>query len=245
MASPSRRLSETGAALAPTLRHRRAVCGDVWVPAHQLPDLGVAGHEVPGSQPARSRRRPSVVAHRRSAWKSAFRRTPHSEHRSVRRLASCCCRTLGMCSITHSVDIDSRPPALLHPAHPQYVGLVAIMFGFLLQWQTLLTPATFPVGCDVCAPGHLGGARLEKRPLASLCSGDTPVHPTSLEGRKCPAGQQPLRGRPRYQRSRSWLGSCRIGLSIALRLTFHSGQGPECPQELESVSHASRYVYDS
>lgn len=29
--------------------------------------------------------------------------------------------------------------------HPQYIGLVAIMFGFLLQWPTLLTLAMFPV----------------------------------------------------------------------------------------------------
>ena len=29
--------------------------------------------------------------------------------------------------------------------HPQYVGFVMIMFGFLLQWPTLLTLAMFPV----------------------------------------------------------------------------------------------------
>jgi protein-S-isoprenylcysteine O-methyltransferase Ste14 len=29
--------------------------------------------------------------------------------------------------------------------HPQYVGFVSIMFGFLLQWPTLLTLAMFPV----------------------------------------------------------------------------------------------------
>ena len=29
--------------------------------------------------------------------------------------------------------------------HPQYVGFVAIMFGFLLQWPTILTVAMFPV----------------------------------------------------------------------------------------------------
>lgn len=29
--------------------------------------------------------------------------------------------------------------------HPQYTGFVAIMFGFLLQWPTLLTIAMFPV----------------------------------------------------------------------------------------------------
>jgi protein-S-isoprenylcysteine O-methyltransferase Ste14 len=29
--------------------------------------------------------------------------------------------------------------------HPQYVGFVLIMFGFLLQWPTILTIAMFPV----------------------------------------------------------------------------------------------------
>jgi protein-S-isoprenylcysteine O-methyltransferase Ste14 len=29
--------------------------------------------------------------------------------------------------------------------HPQYIGFVAIMFGFLLQWPTLLTLAMFPI----------------------------------------------------------------------------------------------------
>jgi hypothetical protein len=29
-----------------------------------------------------------------------------------------------------------------HVRHPQYIGFVAIMFGFLLQWPTLLTLAT-------------------------------------------------------------------------------------------------------
>lgn len=29
--------------------------------------------------------------------------------------------------------------------HPQYIGFIAIMFGFLLQWPTLLTLALFPI----------------------------------------------------------------------------------------------------
>lgn len=32
-----------------------------------------------------------------------------------------------------------------HVRHPQYIGFVAIMFGFLLQWPTLLTALMFPV----------------------------------------------------------------------------------------------------
>jgi protein-S-isoprenylcysteine O-methyltransferase Ste14 len=32
-----------------------------------------------------------------------------------------------------------------HVRHPQYVGFILIMFGFLLQWPTILTLAMFPV----------------------------------------------------------------------------------------------------
>lgn len=32
-----------------------------------------------------------------------------------------------------------------HLRHPQYAGFVTIMFGFLLQWPTLITFAMFPV----------------------------------------------------------------------------------------------------
>jgi protein-S-isoprenylcysteine O-methyltransferase Ste14 len=32
-----------------------------------------------------------------------------------------------------------------HVRHPQYVGFILIMFGFLLQWPTLLTLGMFPV----------------------------------------------------------------------------------------------------
>ena len=32
-----------------------------------------------------------------------------------------------------------------HVRHPQYVGFIAIMFGFLLQWPTLVTLAMFPI----------------------------------------------------------------------------------------------------
>ncbi|MFT3859111.1 MAG: isoprenylcysteine carboxylmethyltransferase family protein [Aquabacterium sp.] len=38
---------------------------------------------------------------------------------------------------------DGGPYRLVR--HPQYIGFVAIMFGFLLQWPTLLTLAMFPV----------------------------------------------------------------------------------------------------
>src|SRR6185436_7002722 len=29
--------------------------------------------------------------------------------------------------------------------HPQYIGFVAIMFGFLLQWPTIITLVMFPI----------------------------------------------------------------------------------------------------
>jgi protein-S-isoprenylcysteine O-methyltransferase Ste14 len=32
-----------------------------------------------------------------------------------------------------------------HVRHPQYVGFILVMFGFLLQWPTLLTLGMFPV----------------------------------------------------------------------------------------------------
>ena len=35
--------------------------------------------------------------------------------------------------------------AYAYVRHPQYVGFVMVMFGFLLQWPTLLTIAMFPV----------------------------------------------------------------------------------------------------
>lgn len=38
---------------------------------------------------------------------------------------------------------DTGPYAYIR--HPQYVGFVAIMFGFLLQWPTLITLALFPI----------------------------------------------------------------------------------------------------
>jgi protein-S-isoprenylcysteine O-methyltransferase Ste14 len=45
--------------------------------------------------------------------------------------------------------------------HPQYIGFVVIMFGFLLQWPTLLTVLMFPV--LVYMYGYL--ARLEEREI--------------------------------------------------------------------------------
>jgi protein-S-isoprenylcysteine O-methyltransferase Ste14 len=46
-----------------------------------------------------------------------------------------------------------------HIRHPQYVAFVLIMFGFLLQWPTLLTLAMFPVLLFM----YLRLARIEER----------------------------------------------------------------------------------
>jgi protein-S-isoprenylcysteine O-methyltransferase Ste14 len=46
-----------------------------------------------------------------------------------------------------------------HVRHPQYVGFVLVMFGFLLQWPTLLTLGMFPVLVFMYV--HL--ARMEER----------------------------------------------------------------------------------
>lgn len=52
--------------------------------------------------------------------------------------------------------------------HPQYVGFVLIMFGFLLQWPTLVTLAMFPI--LVFMYGRLG-VNEEREMLAQF--GDT------------------------------------------------------------------------
>lgn len=46
-----------------------------------------------------------------------------------------------------------------HVRHPQYVGFILVMFGFLLQWPTILTFAMFPILVFMYA--HL--ARIEER----------------------------------------------------------------------------------
>lgn len=46
-----------------------------------------------------------------------------------------------------------------HVRHPQYDGFVLVMFGFLLQWPTLLTLAMFPVLVFM----YVGLARTEER----------------------------------------------------------------------------------
>jgi len=43
--------------------------------------------------------------------------------------------------------------------HPQYFGFILVMFGFLVQWPTLLTLAMFPVLVFM----YVGLARVEER----------------------------------------------------------------------------------
>jgi protein-S-isoprenylcysteine O-methyltransferase Ste14 len=40
---------------------------------------------------------------------------------------------------------QSSKSAAVGVRHPQYVGFILVMFGFLLQWPTLLTLVMFPV----------------------------------------------------------------------------------------------------
>ena len=57
-------------------------------------------------------------------------------------LISAAWRVLYMAQRTHQVA-HSGPYAYMR--HPQYVGFIVIMLGFLLQWPTLLTLIMFPV----------------------------------------------------------------------------------------------------
>ncbi|MBI4486441.1 MAG: isoprenylcysteine carboxylmethyltransferase family protein [Acidobacteria bacterium] len=52
-----------------------------------------------------------------------------------------------------------------HVRHPQYVGFIVIMFGFLLQWPTLLTVAMFPVLVTM----YVRLAHREEREVAAEC----------------------------------------------------------------------------
>lgn len=50
--------------------------------------------------------------------------------------------------VLHAAQRERRPAttgAYAHVRHPQYVGFIVIMLGFLLQWPTLLTLAMFPL----------------------------------------------------------------------------------------------------
>jgi protein-S-isoprenylcysteine O-methyltransferase Ste14 len=63
--------------------------------------------------------------------------------------------------------------------HPQYIGFVAIMFGFLLQWPTLLTLAMFPVLVLMYVRLAISEERDSEKTFgeARLCHRDAALHP--------------------------------------------------------------------
>jgi len=56
--------------------------------------------------------------------------------------------------------------------HPQYVGFVLILIGFLFQWPTILTLAMFPVLAS-CTGDWLCGRRGRSRPRWAMSTGNT------------------------------------------------------------------------
>ena len=52
--------------------------------------------------------------------------------------------------------------------HPQYVGFILVMFGFLLQWPTLLTLAMFPILVGMYMRLAKGEERRVRRCLSPL-----------------------------------------------------------------------------
>jgi protein-S-isoprenylcysteine O-methyltransferase Ste14 len=57
-------------------------------------------------------------------------------------LISAAWRVLYLAQLKHQLAITG-PYAYVR--HPQYVGFILVMFGFLLQWPTILTLAMFPL----------------------------------------------------------------------------------------------------
>ena len=51
-------------------------------------------------------------------------------------------RILYAAQVTHTLAVTG---AYAHVRHPQYVGFILIMLGFLLQWPTLVTLSMFPI----------------------------------------------------------------------------------------------------
>ena len=71
--------------------------------------------------------------------------------------------------------------------HPQYVGFILVMFGFLLQWPTLLTLAMFPLW---------SGCTSAWRALRSVRQRLHSVTPTANTQTECPASSQPCSSLP-------------------------------------------------
>lgn len=82
--------------------------------------------------------------------------------------------------------------------HPQYVGFLAIMVGFLLQWPTIPTLVMFPVLVYV----YWRLARSEEREVAALYPDQWPAYAARVH-RLWPHGPQPPGTPPRAPRAMS------------------------------------------
>jgi len=80
--------------------------------------------------------------------------------------------------------------AYAHVRHPQYVGFVLIMFGFLLQWPTLITLIMFPI----LAYMYARLARLEEREVTAEFGEEYVCYASETPG------FFPRLGRKQYQR---------------------------------------------
>ena len=79
--------------------------------------------------------------------------------------------------------------------HPQYVGFLTIMAGFLLQWPTLLTLLMFPVLVIV----YLRLARKEERMMAAEFGDDYAAYRQEVPGFVPRLGRRPASGGGRTQ----------------------------------------------
>ena len=66
-----------------------------------------------------------------------------------------------------------------HIRHPQYSALVLVMFGFLLQWPTIVTGLMFPTDDSLRAARHFRRTRQRRtirHRIPEICRADTEVH---------------------------------------------------------------------
>ena len=106
---------------------------------------GWLGRRFPGDEPVHPRRRPSLVLAARIQGEPALQSDSHREqplhrgriHPAREVLAGALRRATG------EEARDRGPYARVR--HPQYIGFIVIMFGFLLQWPTLVTLGMFPI----------------------------------------------------------------------------------------------------
>jgi len=80
-----------------------------------------------------------------------------------------------------------------HVRHPQYVGFIVIMFGFLLQWPTLITLVMFPILVTVYVRlSHREEREVQKDfgPVWDEYAARTPGFIPRLFGRKTSGGER-------------------------------------------------------